>query len=380
MPKFQYTAVNSAGSTLHGVVEATDIRSAKVELNKLDLQVVDLAQVDLKTKLLTSSLNKFKFEAVNQEGKVIKGTISALDEGKALLRLKSEYMLTVNKISDINVNDKAFKEKDVRTSNSNDVKFADKARIKALRDLLIPLIDDLKALMKYVTDDLLDQVGPPTKEFLAKYYLHLDKIKFSENLNNIQSVCLKVCSVLENSDIFLENNDKVKEKLRVNLMARDLDKKFRNYDLAPSKRKGLSTESKVDSVWNLVSIIFSSKSSSQRKFAVSDLMRKLKSIFKFEDSKLTKFIKALREVSLWFLLVYGVYFAFSHFVSVKSPKFSLPGIFEIYSTSVMIYLVVGALLLNLCLELCERIVKNRLLKIIVGCIFLALYLMICINL
>jgi len=380
MPKFQYTAVNSAGSTLHGVVEASDIRSAKVELNKLDLQVVDLAQVDLKTKLLKSSLNKFKFEAVNQDGKIIKGTISALDEGKALLRLQSEYMLSVNKISDIHVNDKVFKAKNVASGNLDSNKYVDKARVKALRDLLIPLIDYLKSLMKYVTDDLIDQIGPSTKEFLDKYYLHLDKIKFSDNLNNIQSVCLKVCSVLENSDIFLENDVNIKEKLRVNLMARDLDKKFKNYALPPSKRKGLITESRVDSIWNLFYIVFSSKSASQRKFAVKDLFGKLKSIFRFDEGKLSKLIKTLREVSLWFLFVYGAYFVFSHFVSVKSSKFSLPAIFEIYSTSVMIYLVVAALLLNLCLEMCEKIVKNRLLKIMVGCIFLVLYFLICINL
>jgi hypothetical protein len=163
-------------------------------------------------------------------------------------------------------------------------------------------------------------------------------------------------------------------------MARDLDKKFKNYALPPSKRKGLITESRVDSIWNLFSIVFSSKSASQRKFAVKDLFGKLKSIFRFDEGKLSKLIKTLREVSLWFLFVYGAYFVFSHFVSVKSSKFSLPAIFEIYSTSVMIYLVVAALLLNLCLEMCEKIVKNRLLKIMVGCIFLVLYFLICINL
>lgn len=380
MPKFQYTAVNSTGSTLHGVVEAVDIRAAKYELNRLDLQVVDLVEVDLKTKLLKSNLNKFKFEAVNQEGKVVKGTISALDENKALARLESEYSLVVNKIAHINATNKSFENsgKKVKTEIVEEKKI-DQTRVTALRNVLIPLIDDLKALMKHVQDTLPEQLGPQALEFLEKYYLHLDKIKFSENLNNIQSVCLKICSVLENSDMFIENGEKVDEKLRVNLMARDLDRKFKYYNLPPSKRKDLLSEARVDSIWNLIAVIFSSKSSSQRKYAFKDLLSRFKSLFRFDENKFARLLKLVNELSFLLLVMYGAYFVFGHFLSVKNTTFTLPNVFDVYATNVLIYIVVGVILLNVYSELIDRI-NNRLMNFTLGGIFFVLFALFCINL
>jgi hypothetical protein len=381
MPKFQYTAVNSSGSTLHGVVEADDLRAAKKELNNLDLQVVDLKEVDLKTKLLKSSLNKYKFEATNADGKVVKGTIAALDEGKALGRLQSEYKLTVSKISHLNASNKSFEDSSSKVDELSSKKpKIDESRVKALRKLLIPIIDDLKSLMKHVVDDLGDQISQQTKEFLDKYYLHLDKIKYSDNLGNVQSVCLKICHVLETSEVFFENDQKVEVKLRANLMARNLEKRFKNYDVPPSKRNGLMVNARMDSVWSLIAIVFQSKSSSQRKLAIRDLLGKIKGLFSFNASELASLSKIVKELSLWLLALYSLIYLVGHFLSVKNLKFPAPAILEIYSTNILIYLVVGVLLLHLGIEIVERISKNRLLKFAVSSMFLLLYIMICINL
>lgn len=380
MPKFQYTAVNATGSTLHGVVEANDIRAAKSELNRLDLQVVDLVEVDLKTKLLKSSLNKFKFEAVNQEGKVVKGTISALDENKAMIRLESEYNLQVSKIAHINATNKSFENSKSKIEGNDLVeKKIDESRVKALRNILIPLIDDLKSLMKHVKDVLGDQVGPATLEFIDKYYLHLDKIKFSENLNNIQSVCLKICTVLEKSEIFIENGDKVDEKLRVNLMARDLEKKFKNYDLPPSKRRDVLADVRVDSIWNLIAIIFSSKSSNQRKYAAQDLWKRFRGLFNFNENRFSDLVQIINEISFVLLILYSGYFLIGHFLTVKSTTFAIPTVLEVYSTNVLVYIVVGVLLLNTYVSL-SQILKNRLMNLALGGIFFMLFTLFCINL
>ncbi len=382
MPKFQYTAVNAAGSTLHGVVEADDIRLAKKELNNLDLQVVDLKEVDLSTKLYKSNLNKFKFEAVNQEGKVVKGTISALDQEKALVRLQSEYKLNVSKIAHLNAPNKSFENSSTKLETESDSPktVVDASRVKALRNILLPLIDDLKSLMKHVSEDLNDQIGQATQEFLDKYYLHLDKIKYSDNLGNIQSVCLKICTVLSDSEIFFENKVKVDEKLRVNLMAKNLERKFKNYDLPPSKMKGLIVDARIDSVWNLLAVVFSSKSSEQRKVAIVDLFKRVKSIFSSKSDVWTRFFSGIKEVSLWLLGLYSLLFFIGHYLTVKNLRFSVPDILNIYSTNVLVYIVVGVFLLHLGFEVVERINKNRLLKTVVSSMFLVLFLMICINL
>lgn len=379
MPKFQYTAVNASGSTLHGVVESDDIREAKKELNNLDLQVVDLKEVDLKTKLLKSSLNKYKFEAVNSDGKVVKGTISALDEGKALSRLSSEYKLNVEKIAHINASNKSF-ENSSGTSTLSRVAKVDDSRVKALRNILIPIIDDLKGLMRHVSNDLTEEISQSTREFLDKYFLHLDKIKYSDNLNNIQSVCLKICHVLESSEVFVENNEKVEEKLRVNLMAKDLVKRFKNYDLPPSKRGGLLVGARVDSIWNLIGVVFQSKSSSQRKLALKDLFGRFRDLLRWDGAKATKVLEGLGEISIWLLGMYGFVFLIGHFLSVKNLKFSIPLVLEVYSTNVLVYIIIGVLLLHLGFEIVKRVGKNRLLKLFVGSMFLVLYMMICINL
>jgi uncharacterized protein (DUF2344 family) len=379
MAKFQYTAVNSEGSTLHGVVEADDIRSAKKELNSLDLQVVDLKEIDLKTKLVKSSLNKYKFEAVNEEGKVVKGTISAIDENKAFARLVSEYKLQVNKIAHINASNKSFDDSTDKVKEKKQEQI-DPSRVKSLRGILIPLMDDLKALMKHVRTDLSDQIGDASREFLDKYILHLDKIKFSDNLVNVQSVCLKICNVLEQSDLFFENGEKVDEKLRVNLMARDLDKKFKNYDTPPSRQSLVFADSKPDSLYNLIAVVFQSKSKNQRNLAIKNLLVRLKSVFRYDGEFVRPVLRGLREVSLWLFLLYGVMFVIFHFISVKAVRFEVPAIFSVYQTNILIYIVVGALIGHLSLEIVDRFVKKPLLKLVVNSMFLVLFLMICINL
>lgn len=379
MPKFQYTAVNTEGKTLHGVVEADELKSAKYELNSIGLKVVDLQEIDLKTKLLKSNLNKYKFEAINSEGKVVKGTIAALDQNKAYQRLIDEYSLDVQKISHINASNKAFENSEPKKAESNLTKTVeDPTRIKALRANLIPLIDDVKAMMKLVKNDLSDNVGGNVIEFIDKYLLHLDKIKFSENVYNVQSICLKICNVFEASDVFYENGEKTEDKLRVNLMARDLEKKIKYFDVPPSKAHRLLPQDD-SSFFSLVSILFQSKSNSQRKLVVMKILGNLKDSLALDKIKQALPMDYVSEIFFWLFCLYTAILLSFHFVSEKVFNFNLPEILYIYQTNVLIYVCVFFLLGHFSLEL-SKFMRKNLLKLAINSIFMVMFLLICINL
>lgn len=384
MPKFQYTAVNVDGNTLHGVVESPDLKSAKKQLNGLKLQVINLEEISLKTKLRKSQLNKYKFEATNQEGKIVKGTISALDENKATTRLTEEYNLKVNKLSHVNASNKAFQKSSEKHKDPSN-KPQNTKRIQALKQLIIPLIEDLKNLMKFIQENLNNQTTQSTQDFLEKYILHLDKIKFSDNLENTQNICVKISHILTQSDIFIENSIKQEEKLSVNLNAKNLENKFKTYDTPPSRRK-IMPEGTHDnnSFTNLISLLLQSKSSNQRKLVTTKLFKKIKNIFirnTQENYKLKKQItESLLEISFWLMLVYSMLFIVGHYLSSKTPVKSFPVVLSIYQTYFLIYIITGSILLHTCLKLNNKLFRNTLHKTIFSTSFIIIFLLICINL
>jgi hypothetical protein len=163
-------------------------------------------------------------------------------------------------------------------------------------------------------------------------------------------------------------------------MARDLDKKFKNYDTPPSRQSLVFADSKPDSLYNLIAVVFQSKSKNQRNLAIKNLLVRLKSVFRYDGEFVRPVLRGLREVSLWLFLLYGVMFVIFHFISVKAVRFEVPAIFSVYQTNILIYIVVGALIGHLSLEIVDRFVKKPLLKLVVNSMFLVLFLMICINL
>lgn len=96
MQKFSYTVINQEGNELDGIIEAENENSAREKLNKMEFSVLDVTPIsDTEEKKIIGKIVKYEFEAVDKNGKKVKGTIDAKDKYSAFKKLLTEYHLEV---------------------------------------------------------------------------------------------------------------------------------------------------------------------------------------------------------------------------------------------------------------------------------------------
>ncbi|MBI5412197.1 hypothetical protein HZA43_03405 [Candidatus Peregrinibacteria bacterium] len=104
--KFSYTALSKSNKQLNGLLEAIDLDNAKEELHKMGLSIVtiqEIAEADYQNELLKQKATKesqgiktFSFQATDNRGKPIDGTIEAPAIENACERLIREYQFTLH--------------------------------------------------------------------------------------------------------------------------------------------------------------------------------------------------------------------------------------------------------------------------------------------
>jgi hypothetical protein len=97
MAIFKYTIANKDGKKLSGSVEAPDENTARFELENLGFSIL-LLQETKEVQKTESSLNKFAFEAIDKNAKLVSGTIPAKDTEEAIKKLQTEYELNISAI------------------------------------------------------------------------------------------------------------------------------------------------------------------------------------------------------------------------------------------------------------------------------------------
>src|SRR3989338_8991359 len=103
MAQFQYTAVNSSGKKLSGLIGAASEEDARKQLNTFGISLLAIQktaetapQTVTKEAGTTAELPKFEFEAFDKAGKKVMGTIPASSRYKAFKRLMEEYQFEVS--------------------------------------------------------------------------------------------------------------------------------------------------------------------------------------------------------------------------------------------------------------------------------------------
>lgn len=95
MAIFKYTIANKEGKKLNGSVEAPDENTARTELQNLGFSILLLQETKEAPKIDTS-LNKFIFEAIDKNNKLVSGSIPSKTQDEAIKKLESEYELNVS--------------------------------------------------------------------------------------------------------------------------------------------------------------------------------------------------------------------------------------------------------------------------------------------
>ncbi len=417
MTKFQYTAISPQGKSLNGIIEADTTENARNKLYQLKLTVVSLDQVMNEDNNQKDYL-KYKFEALDKDNKKVIGTIASTNLLNAFDKLSKEYNLEVQKLASTNATQTEFeaskekitsfkaqltslqKNKDTDTSSTEFHETKQKEEFQKI-------IEEIIATIKKINVKFSSQLKPEAIDFLNKYEIHLNKIKYSENTENIIQAALKVLNHIQTSEMFLNNSENYEEQLDLQLDILRLNKILNSHSTQHNEllqtlsstlakfglKMNINLKKKFNKLTGYIEIVFKTKSNKIRQEAITHFFKGL--VQKFTTNPQTKSINIFSEksfqaskteqeilnLSTWLLAAFLSLYFICIFITEKIAKFELNKLFFIYNTNFLIYIIIGTILTHSAVKI------NILLKTkkfqnnnFIYPVFFLLYIMILINL
>ncbi|MBL4695126.1 hypothetical protein JKY72_07215 [Candidatus Gracilibacteria bacterium] len=406
MPVFKYTVANREGKQLRGSVEAPDQNIAKSELSNLGFSVLTLEE---SAEILKKSNSpKFAFEAKDNNGKSISGTIPAKDRKEAFTRLQREYNLSV---------DVLWKEGSANKEDTLSLQSEESERIEKEKEQKIDEQKE-KQFVKTKVEHLLQKVN----EIIQKYEQDFDKqqnaeiqkkinkllrIKSSTNTDYILKTAEELLEFIQSQEKTLKekgNTDKqISLKMETKELMRELNtgskpktlsgdiigklerlknntnseiltnfpEKTRNFFKTPATIKVI--KEKISNynkqIFDFVKLYFKEPTPEykekvknsikevweKRKSAVQNLKQVKKGIKEHKSSEKEKkkegfYLKASEEINAlsgWLLAFYTTYYFASLYLSTKDFGFSeIPKGFAVYDSKLFKYILIFLFLLH----------------------------------
>ncbi len=233
MPPFQYTAVNSAGKKLTGVIDSPSEEDARKQLNTLGISILEIKKGDSTGSSLanpTTNLETFEFEAFDKSARKILGTIPAQNRYKAFQRLVEEYKFEVAyvvrqnateeerekaKAEDLSILKAEYESsnptQNTEAQNAIDPEFEKKQ--KALLGRVDQMLEKIRGLLATYQSD----IQPERKKNIQGMVDKLLRIKSSTNLDYIEHTCEELLKKIQDEELFLnkEKMENQREKLRL---------------------------------------------------------------------------------------------------------------------------------------------------------------------
>lgn len=245
MAQFQYTAVNSSGKKLSGIIAAANEDEARKELNTLQVSILSMDKIaETPTKSNTnevdasSSLNKFEFEAYDKGGKKILGTVPASSRYKAFQRLVDEYGFEVSYVVQVGARPEQramAKEEDLSILKAeylvNARKTGKKIEEKDLqgnqefelkRQALLKKVDFILEKIKALIAGYSAELRPENKKIIQDYIDKLLRIKSSTNLDYIEHTSEELLKKVQDQEIFLHKEKMAAEHSRIKIQTTEL--------------------------------------------------------------------------------------------------------------------------------------------------------------
>lgn len=264
MAQFQYTAVNSSGKKLSGVIGAAAEEEARKELNALGISVLIMnkiaetgAQSVTEEATLTKDLPKFEFEAFDKAARKVIGTIPASNRYKAFTRLMEEYEFEVSyvvpagstpeekqaaKKEDLTAL-KAEYEAELKKQGKLPTEEGDASNesFEQKRQLLLVKVDQILGKIKELLANFKEEINPENRQIIQSYMDKLLRIKSSTNLDYIAHTSEELLKKVQDQELFLhkdkmqDQRDELKmetQKMMAELYSGPAEKKDLTDDLA----------------------------------------------------------------------------------------------------------------------------------------------------
>ena len=241
MPKYRYNVINPENKSLSGTINAPDEQSARLELNQLGFSIISINEIPEETAAEGAAEGApqitFEFAAIDKNQKRVVGTIQAEDRYGAYFRLVKEYLFEVEYLVDTALpEDQKTGEKQKGVfelqNQMDEAELAMKKKeqgatldIKEFEKKQQVLQTQVEFVLKKVKS-MLDLYEPEIKpEVKQKIRVMVDKIlriKNSTNLDYIRKSCEELLTFLQQEELFLHEDAKLKEKTQMILEAKSM--------------------------------------------------------------------------------------------------------------------------------------------------------------
>jgi hypothetical protein len=227
--KFSYTALNDQNQKMIGVLEAESLDLAKEELHKMGLSIIGINEIseeefeklkkDETAEKAKKGIKTFEFKTIDPSGKVIDGTIDAIDEYTAFKRLITEYHFKVEELYPLNASDaektQFIQRIPVWTARLKEEGIdidAEIAKAKGqegeeefkINQDIIKEIDAFIAHAKKALSEHSDKFSNAVLQEIQKTLAELERIRTSNNIKHITEVCNRLYEFLSHPDQLTE--------------------------------------------------------------------------------------------------------------------------------------------------------------------------------
>ncbi|MBP7898634.1 hypothetical protein KAZ92_01655 [Candidatus Gracilibacteria bacterium] len=233
MPKFSYTVINQEDQKLTGTIEADSETLAREALNKLGFPILDITQVNEEiAEQIMGKSRKFEFQAVDQNGRRVIGTIASEDKYMAFRRLVTEYHFAVEYIylSSLSVDAKDEEKKrgvvELYTALKNEQakignKFEEQELLSKEENERMATEQADFVLQKVTTliKDFSEIIKPEDKNVIQKKADRLTRLKTSKNIDYVKHLAEDLLIYVQNQEIYLtkEKSDKKLQSFRLDV-------------------------------------------------------------------------------------------------------------------------------------------------------------------
>ena len=280
--KFNYTALSSDNQKLTGVLDSTDIDAAREELHQMGVSIITINEISEEefinqkkteeTKKTEGGIITYIFEAIDNNGKSINGTIDAKDSYSAFKRLIIDYSFKINALypsnansvvieaskKDIPIFEAKVKEEGIDISKTDSANNLDLKGIK-IDEKIIKEIDNFIINVKEVLSKHKDHFSPAFFGNIEKTLGKLERVRTSNNINHITEICNQLYDLISNPDNIsgdttqeykglinsMGNNSIIKKEFDIHTKTVNLSKVQSLFENIVSKLKSIKKDNKT---------------------------------------------------------------------------------------------------------------------------------------
>lgn len=218
---FQYTAANSEGKKLTGIINAASPDEAKQQLNLLGLSILEIKTTD---QTQSTDLQKLQFEATDKNGKQIKGTIPAKNPLLAYKRLVEEYHFTVQALGPLPESSTLQEIKNQYEVERHETKTEKLGIGKPLsedpaflmeKELLLKQIEEILKKVRAMLAQYETKISPEKRADIEGTIDKLLRIKSSNNLDYIRHTCTELLKKVQEDEVFMTGVEHDRERSSV---------------------------------------------------------------------------------------------------------------------------------------------------------------------